>query len=87
MGGVRLFLRRYSHRLRQPVAHWSENEPVIPPETFPATHGLHQKQGKQEALGQSAAAGTEAHFTSTVSTAVRRKSWLVGRVAHDVTSA
>ena len=82
MGAVRLSSGQDAGGFRHPVTHGGKNQPVIPPETFSATHGLQQKQRKQVPLNQGTAAGAKPYFMSTIVTTVRQKCWLVGGVVY-----
>ena len=72
--------------LRQPLAHRSENEPVIPPETFPAAHRLQKKQRQDVTLGQRAAPRAKSNFATAIAAKVWSSPEPIGGVVHTYTS-
>jgi hypothetical protein len=86
MGRGRWLSRHDPGYLRKAVAHRGEDYPVIPPETFSATHGLEQQQWQDEALGEGTAARTKSGFTATVSATIRLNKERVCGVVHYYTS-
>lgn len=87
MDAVRLFSGLFSGhdaaRFGHPLMHRSENQPVIPAETFSATHRLQKKKWKQEFFDQCPASGAEPNLAATIATTIRRECGLVGGITHN----
>ena len=74
--------RNDPRRFGKAIEHRSEDQPVIPPETFAATHGLQKQEREDKAFGQGTAPRAEPGFAAAITANVRRNERPVGRVVH-----
>jgi hypothetical protein len=82
VGRSRLFARHDFRRNRKPFVHGSENQPVVPPETFPAPHWMQQEKREDKTFRQGTPARAEAYFATTIAATVRRYQGAIGGVVH-----
>lgn len=59
---------RLACRFWEPFLHRHENQPIVPAETFRATHWLQKKDRKNVAFGKRAASRTETGVAAAIAT-------------------
>lgn len=87
LGNVPIGLRRrldreHPRNFRRAFPHRSEDHPVVPPETLPAAHRLHQEKWENIAFGQRPTARAETYFTAAVSAPIGLGKRRIGRISH-----